>query len=663
MSTVEVKPPFAQFNGLDGLPLESGYLYIGTENLDPVTNPISVYWDYALSITATQPIRLINGYPSNNGTAGEIFTASKYSIKTKDANGSVAFYSLSEFGLSTDTTLRAELAASSGSSLVGFIQSGTGAVARTAQSKLREVVTIKDTGAIGDGATDDTTAVLAANLLNGPLSLTGNTHLFNISSYIGGGFPSHSADNVKISDGQIKVKTGTYGVSAAGVIDYYGMWSFTGNNGLAFNLNFDGNSQATYTAYNPSGSNVWMIPIVLTSSGKSGQKAVANSIISNGGHAIEGTNGNRMVIALNTANQHNGIGTTSTTSSAVIGNVSENTSDSHYFLNSTTNVSVTGNVGTTNVNGGGIDMAGVINGAVSSNVITGSKANAVWPLKSPNTGTLYNRLLISGNLVYNNCNYPNNEQGEIQIGDYNNLATTQGNDVAVIGNYIAQQDTPGGSGYNRAVWIHAKTTNTAVIGNAIFPDPALIAAAQPILQDKGSTFPIISGNVCFSTVPGTVYWDAAPVSQAHYTNNVNMRISPISVGIPSCMESSDGVWVYHIVRKLTKAGKVVLDIFYPSAYCHDKIELMVSNANDNGFLEHLIITRGATGSAVTVLANAVVTTLGTHPPTVTLNTAVNGRLRISAATAAAGFDNEDCGFFIRVISSSDSPSRFVPIFA
>jgi hypothetical protein len=51
------------------------------------------------------------------------------------------------------------LAASSGSSLVGFIQSGTGAVASTAQAKMREVVSVKDFGAVGDGVADDTAAI------------------------------------------------------------------------------------------------------------------------------------------------------------------------------------------------------------------------------------------------------------------------------------------------------------------------------------------------------------------------------------------------------------------------------------------------------------------------------------------------------------------------
>ncbi|MDD4913284.1 MAG: glycosyl hydrolase family 28-related protein [Sideroxydans sp.] len=54
-----------------------------------------------------------------------------------------------------------DLASSSGSALMGTIQSGTGAVARTQASKNSDVVSVKDFGAVGDGVTDDTLAFAA----------------------------------------------------------------------------------------------------------------------------------------------------------------------------------------------------------------------------------------------------------------------------------------------------------------------------------------------------------------------------------------------------------------------------------------------------------------------------------------------------------------------
>jgi hypothetical protein len=84
-------PPYLIYTDTDGSPLENGYLYFGVANQNAQTNPVAIYWDVDLTIPAANPVRTINGYPSNNGSPGNIFTASDYSIIVRDRNGLLVY--------------------------------------------------------------------------------------------------------------------------------------------------------------------------------------------------------------------------------------------------------------------------------------------------------------------------------------------------------------------------------------------------------------------------------------------------------------------------------------------------------------------------------------------------------------------------------------------
>lgn len=96
MSALSIQPPYPAFAGADGQPLENGYIWIGTANLNPQVNQIAVYWDSALTIAAAQPIRTLNGYPVYQGTPSRFYAGSDYSIQVLDSKGTVVYTSLND---------------------------------------------------------------------------------------------------------------------------------------------------------------------------------------------------------------------------------------------------------------------------------------------------------------------------------------------------------------------------------------------------------------------------------------------------------------------------------------------------------------------------------------------------------------------------------------
>jgi hypothetical protein len=151
MSAITIMPPFPIFNDTNGVPLQSGYVYVGVSGMNAEANPIQVFWDSALTIPALQPLRTSGGYISRNGSPAQVYAdAVDFSLLVKNKSLALVWSSLKSSGIGSD------------SSGVVYFPAGTGAVPSTVESKLRESISVKDFGAKGDGATDDTVAIAAA---------------------------------------------------------------------------------------------------------------------------------------------------------------------------------------------------------------------------------------------------------------------------------------------------------------------------------------------------------------------------------------------------------------------------------------------------------------------------------------------------------------------
>jgi hypothetical protein len=528
---------------------------------------------------------------------------------------------------------------------------------RNDKFSLRDMVSVRDAGGVGDGVADDTAALQATIASNASFGLF-DMELLAQPTGTSGAITKDAA--IISGPGVFKVKPGSYASGTSGSVDSYSFMQMNADGGCVINTSFDGNGQATLLPYQPTGANVHFFPVIMYG-GKKGQKAIGNHSTGAGGHAIEGGNGSLMLMLGNSADYHNGIGTTNTDSVVMAGMASANTTDSHYYSNSNHGVVTAAVVGSGSTGGGGIDIAGGSDAVVGASSFNGCKKHGAWVLKSPNTGEQYNRVLISGVLSHNNCLYPDDEQGEITIGDQLHPSDAQGADAAVVGNLLCPRDTPSGAGYNAGVWVHKGSTRTAGVANVFSPDDALISGNQPVIRDMGSTKPIYASNVCFGGTSGKVYFDATPSGYSHYANNVNMRIHPLSK-LPSAMEASDAVWPYHIVRPLTKAGIRLLEVSYTGGFVHDVIDITLTQTGDNGAAAYRVVLRGVSGLATAVLALTKLWEAGTNPPQVTVNAGV-GIATVSANTAPSGFDGESCAFDIRVVTPQDEALRFKPIFS
>lgn len=160
-----VETAFKIHTGLDGKALHNGYVYFGLPGQNPITAPATVYWDAAGTQPAAQPLRTTNGYIVRAGTPANVFFNGAYSELVQDSMQRQVFYAPTsdEFAISSAVSNFITLLATSvGSSLIGFIQTGIGAVRQLVQDALREKICVSQFGAIGNGVVDDTDAIKKA---------------------------------------------------------------------------------------------------------------------------------------------------------------------------------------------------------------------------------------------------------------------------------------------------------------------------------------------------------------------------------------------------------------------------------------------------------------------------------------------------------------------
>lgn len=151
-----------------GVLLVAGRLYT---YISGTTTQKTAYTDAAGAVPQTYTSDGLGGQYIALNARGELpaplyLAAGSYDLTLKRADGSTVWTRqadpVADASAAVSTAILSSLSASTGASLVGFLQLGTGAVARTMLSARRDFVTSFDFNAKHDGVTDDTASHQAA---------------------------------------------------------------------------------------------------------------------------------------------------------------------------------------------------------------------------------------------------------------------------------------------------------------------------------------------------------------------------------------------------------------------------------------------------------------------------------------------------------------------
>lgn len=209
-----------------------GNLDVSIDGVTQVNGTDFTYLGTTLTFTAAPEngakilVRFDRAVPVGTGLSSAI----QYTPPSTGVNGSVKSF--------LDSLWTA--GSNAGAALVRFLQAGTGAVARSVQDKMRDIVSVKDFGAVGDDVTDDRAAFQAAinatpsfgalyipagkYVLSGPLTISNKC----ITIY-GAGFLDSVLRFTGGTSGIVITNTGAPPLDDAYTVTIRDLWFFTNN--------------------------------------------------------------------------------------------------------------------------------------------------------------------------------------------------------------------------------------------------------------------------------------------------------------------------------------------------------------------------------------------------------------------------------------------------
>lgn len=440
-----------------GDPLVGGLLYTYASG---TTTPKATYTSATLGTTNTNPIVL-----DARGEAAVWLGSGAYTMVLKTAAGVTVY---TEDGIkdpslasqisvddgqsgSLFTTLQgfiSYLASSAGSAFIGFIQSGAGAVSRLVQSKLREIPTPADFGAVGDDTANDTAAL--QSLLDAHLRVdlggVGKKYLITDSLTLrtghhitGNGAEIRQAtSNKEIFNGVSRSDITIHGVIARGV---------------GSDFSDSDSSRAVFLYLGTSGSRISVTGSKFFNFSYTPVRCAAVSNVNFSNNYVEGP-GSPTLTAISSGRCYGFLSDSGCSNVTAIGNTISKCAQG-FRIEATSRFVVSGNVITDIVGQHGVYLGSALNdGVISGNtirnvVLIGIKSQA------QNGGSDNNRLSIIGNTIEDA-----GDQGILLSNGAGGTAQSIKNrNVTILGNSIK---TTGGNGINVQ-----NTIGASIVGNTV----------------------------------------------------------------------------------------------------------------------------------------------------------------------------------------------------